>query len=155
MKEKKLLKAYNRALKLLAIHGLADWQVSVNGSRSSLAWAEHTDKEISISKFFIYLSTRDEFDGVILHEIAHALLGPGFGHGKEFTDLCKKISPNSDYAVSGMDIGIRRYFFKCPRCGYSGYHNSKRDKACASCYAATGKEIPFERTVNTVELKEW
>lgn len=145
-----------RADKLLANNGLIkDWRVSINGSRSSLAWTEHTDKEISFSKFFAYTATREQFDGVILHEIAHALLGPGFGHGKEFTELCERISPNSEYATALADIGIRKYLFTCPRCGYSGYHNSKADKACGSCYAGTGKKIVFDRKVNTIEVKEW
>ena len=155
MRDIKILMAYNRALELLGLHNLQDWSVSINGSRSALAFTDHIDKDISISKFFVYMSSKKQFDGVVLHEIAHALLGPGFGHGDEFLELCKKISPDDDYAKAWVDIGIRRYFFECPRCSYSGYHNSKSDKACPECYGKTGDTIVFNRKVNTVNLKMW
>ena len=154
MRKNKLAEAVGRAEALLHKHGLDDWSIQVYGKRSVLAEAWHTQKTIKVSRFFIYVANREQFDGVILHEITHALLGPGFGHGKEFIDTCTRISPDNKYATESGSFKIHRYKFTCPRCEFVGTSNANRDMACARCSTVSGL-VRFNKEVNTLEVRSW
>lgn len=152
--EEKLRIAVKRSAELLVANGLGDWKLKLNNKRSALAETWHSDKSITISKHFIIISDEEQLEGVVYHEIAHALLGPGYGHGKEFVSMCTKISPNQKYARRGVDVPIRKFIMTCPECGYSGTLNVNKELYCGVC-AKENKMIKFEVTENKLEVKEW
>lgn len=150
----KVNEALEVAESLLEQHSLYGWKVYWNEMRKCVAETNHEDKYIVFSKYFIMKASMDDMVGVTLHEIAHAILGHGYGHGDEFMELCKKISPNDKYAVPQAKFDISRYIFTCPRCGYSGSHNSSRDKMCGVCYEE-GNGAVFIKSKNKIELSSW
>lgn len=143
-----------RSADLFLENGLSDWKFKMNNSRSNLAETFHSDKTISFSKSFLLVADKEQFEGVTLHEIAHALLGPGFGHGDEFIAKCTEISPNADYAKISTNVPIRRYILTCPSCGISGCHNRKRDYYCVPC-EQNGEMVKFDIKVNKIEVEMW
>lgn len=152
--KEKIEMAKSVAEKLLAKHGLEDWSIKTNKKRAVLAETWHNTKLISISKYFIRVAEKEEFEGVFLHEIAHALLGPGYGHGREFVDKCKSISSSADYASYGVSIPIRKYLLSCPECGQTGSNNRAEDRYCARCFEK-GDIVKFNVKENELTLKPW
>jgi predicted SprT family Zn-dependent metalloprotease len=49
------------------------------------------NKKIMLNSRFCYAEGEQEIVKVILHEIAHALVGPKAGHGKFFVKKCREI----------------------------------------------------------------
>lgn len=132
--EQKLQSCLMIGNELLIKNGLNDWKLKINRKRSAIAQTAHDQKTIYYSKYFLMITDKSQLEGITLHEIAHALLGYGYGHSSKFIKLCKKISPTSLYARSSINIPIRKYIATCPICGYSGSYN-RNDKAlyCAKC----------------------
>lgn len=63
-------------------HGLEDWKIVLDTRTETRAGlCSHRKRTISISKWFVEQAPADEIRNVMLHEIAHALVGPGKGHG--------------------------------------------------------------------------
>lgn len=146
--------AISIAESMLKTNGLTDWSVGVNARRNTLAETWHEEKKIMFSKYFIALATKEQFTGVSLHEIAHALLGPGFGHGDEFVETCMNMGLHPEYTSGDVKVSINRYRFTCPSCGFTGTHNAGCDKACVRC-SVDGATVVMIKTKNTIIVKEW
>lgn len=132
--EQKLRTAVLRGSELLNDKGLYDWDIKINKSRSSLAQTNHFEKTIYYSRYFLIAANKEQLDGITLHEVAHALLGPGKGHGVEFVKLCARLGLETLYACRRANIQIGIYKAECKCCGYSGSCNDKKDKYCDFCY---------------------
>lgn len=154
MLEQKIKEATDRAGQLLLEHGLYDWRVAFNRKTTSVAEVWHPEKVMFFSKRFIAVATREEFEGVAIHEIAHALLGHGKGHGEEFVELCLSMTLDEKYARGCVAAPVHDFKATCPRCKYSGYTNKKKDLYCVSCFNE-GVQIKFERERNSLDVKAW
>lgn len=147
--------AIERAKELTEDYGL-DFDIKVNRKRTSLAETHHDTQTIFLSKYFITVADEDQFDGVVLHEVAHALIGPGFGHGAEFQEICGLISPTDEFVAPHTDkLPIRSYKYECENCDYFGFHNAKKDNlGCVFCdrIDIQSRLVPGK---NNLELKEW
>lgn len=150
----KIEQSLARGKDMLFEHGLHGWVVTTNRKRSCIAETYHSNRVISYSKYFLLQASEEQFVGITLHEIAHAILGPGVGHGDKFTDLCTRISPTPVYACEAVDIPIRRYIMSCPSCGYSGNHNENKTLYCAKCFG-NGDMVEFDVRENKLELVTW
>lgn len=76
----RLADAQRRALELMAEHGLDDWGFSFDNARTRFGVCRPSRREIALSRHLTLLSDEDEVRNTLLHEIAHALVGPGHGH---------------------------------------------------------------------------
>lgn len=150
----KLEAVTSRAKELLNEHELDGWGVTFNYSRDTVAVASHKNKTISYSKYFVVSAGKEEFDGVTLHEITHALLGPGKGHNYEFRKLCRKISRTDKYARASIPTHIRKYTLTCDTCGYSGTHNKKIQVYCKRCFSQ-GIISKLRIEPNNTKLVRW
>jgi len=88
MKEDKLRAAILLGAELMVEHGLSDWKLDIVNKRTTLGETYYRTKTIELSQRFILVSTKDEFRKTMLHEIAHALIGPGYAHGPVFVEKC-------------------------------------------------------------------
>jgi len=154
IKQTKLETAALRGCNLLVNNGLGHWKVKIGNTTNVIARTRHKDKTIEYSRKFIYQSTKEQFDGITLHEATHALLGPDKGHGKEFVDKCIEISPNDKYIGDKANIRLGRYILTCPECGYSGQANTKLNGYCAKC-DEKGKMAKFNIEKNIIHVTVW
>lgn len=152
--EDKLDQALARATELMGSNNLEGWRINFDTRRAVIAEVFHREKVLSYSKYFVAIADKEQFDGVTLHEITHALLGPGMGHDKEFVELCTKISPNDHYARLCVDIPLRKYILSCPECGYSGSHQSDEPKNCVQCWN-NNKIVKFNVRKNELKVQPW
>jgi hypothetical protein len=74
------------ALELMDEHGLSEngWNFYFNDNRSSLGLCRYVSKVIELSIHFVDNSGMFAVRDIILHEIAHALVGWEAGHGTKW-----------------------------------------------------------------------
>ena len=101
----KVLEAYELATKLLQEHGLRQkgWVIDIDNAKTRFGCCNFTKKEISLSKPLIEANDYVEVVDTILHEIAHALVGPGHGHDAVWKRMCVKIGAKPQRCFSSDD----------------------------------------------------
>ncbi|RJK92776.1 SprT-like domain-containing protein [Vallicoccus soli] len=72
--------ALGTARELLDSHGLHDWEVGLDGARRRAGACHHGRRLISLSRHLTELHGPAEVRETVLHELAHALVGPEHGH---------------------------------------------------------------------------
>ena len=80
-----------RADQLIAQHKLCDWRFYFDTADGRLGKCSYSNKTISLSEQFCLQASDDEITDTILHEIAHALVGPDHGHDQVWTAKAKEI----------------------------------------------------------------
>lgn len=73
---------FRKVSKLLGTHGLDDWDIFLDSSKRRAGMCDYEMKRLYFSMYFILntdLCFNKKID-VVLHEIAHALVGPGHDH---------------------------------------------------------------------------
>jgi predicted SprT family Zn-dependent metalloprotease len=94
---------------------------------------------IAISDFYADENTEANVLDTLLHEIAHALVGPSHGHGPIWKAMAKELGclPNSK---TGIVIRPGRYQATCPTCG-SVFHKYRKPRHSLGYYCPScGKE---------------
>ena len=78
---------------LVARHGLSGWNVAVQGHNTDpcLGRCDFGKKKLSIETYAADLMSEDEVNGIWLHEIAHALVGPDHDHDAVWEAKCRDI----------------------------------------------------------------
>jgi hypothetical protein len=126
---------------LMFEHGLLDqgWFFNFDRSKSRLGLCSHSNKIISMSKYLTPLRPYDENKDTILHEIAHALVGGGFGHGAVWQLKCVEIGARPERCGT-IDPEAERPEFRwtasCDACGAeTGMHRAPgRVRSCLHCH---------------------
>lgn len=152
--DEKLIKAITTGAKIMVDNGLGDWTVKLHGKRKVLADCSINRKTIRYSKHFIKVATEEEFVGVTYHEVTHALLPKNVHHGKEFVELCNKLSPNSKYAKRSVSIPLYKYRLVCPECSAVCYSNVNKNWICGKC-SRQGKKIKLDIKEHIQKVTVW
>lgn len=125
------------ARELIALHGLRSWSFQFDRARRR-AGATHFQKQlITLSPYFMENFSEAEVRDTILHEIAHALAGPGAGHGPKWKKICQEIGANpvarlkSNAAQHGVDSPWKGI---CPNGHeFSRFRKPTRESSCSIC----------------------
>lgn len=154
--EKKMRQAVLKGAQLLIDNGLKDWKINFQGSRKALATCYAWQKTIKFSRHFVLVATEEQFEGVTLHEVAHAIVGPGHKHDQVFKRKCIEISPTADYAKARVNTGIDivKYALDCPECGAKSKANKNRHWICSKC-KSDGKEVKFLISERKLAVNLW
>lgn len=85
--------AQKLALDLLKSHGLTEkgWSFEFDNAVSRFGVCSYTKRRILISRKLTVLNTEEEVTNTILHEVAHALVGPGAGHSHKWRRVAQSI----------------------------------------------------------------
>jgi len=127
------------AIELLIKHELMKngWTFDFDRSIRRFGCCHHTYKQITLSKQLAFLNNEPDVLDTILHEIAHALVGPGHGHGFVWKQKAKEIGCNGDrlYHSGSIKIPPKKYVAICSRCGsvFKRIRMTRRKKACTTC----------------------
>lgn len=141
-----LREAQLQATLQLARHGLwaKGWRFRFDGSRKVFGRCWHRTKEISLSSALVELNNEATVMDTILHEIAHALVDPGEGHGIVWQRAavaigCAPVRCYSDEVIRPAG----RWQATCPACGRE-FHKHRmpdmnRARWCRTCGQVAGR----------------
>lgn len=105
------------ALEAMIKHGLNEWRFRFDRAKRRLGACHHHEKTISLSLNLLNLPESEILE-TILHEIAHALVGPRAGHGPLWKQKALSIGCNG-MRVSDRDmIPIPVRVIRCDACDY-------------------------------------
>ncbi|MFC7404018.1 SprT-like domain-containing protein [Georgenia alba] len=132
---------------LLAEHGLADWRLRFDNAKRRAGACRFDIKVISVSRHLMALYTEEHVRDTLLHEIAHALVGPEHGHDAVWRAQAHRIGCSGQRLV---DADAPRppapWRGTCPRGHtYERHRRPSRPASCARC----------DRGFNTDFLLRW
>jgi predicted SprT family Zn-dependent metalloprotease len=127
---------------LLAAHGLHDWSFAYNRRKRSLGLCLYGRRRIELSAHLVRHNSRDEIVDTLLHEIAHALVGPGHGHGRRWREKCREIGARPERCGQAV-MPPGRWRARCGWCG-KDFHRYRRPKRlrgwyCPDCGLVRGR----------------
>jgi superfamily II DNA or RNA helicase len=87
-------------------HGLTDWSVRLNQNAESrfLGLCSYKDKCIILSAHHIDIHPDPDVTNTILHEIAHALVGPGHAHDDVWSAKAREIGCDNTLPCSNLSL---------------------------------------------------
>lgn len=112
---------YTFATKLLQEHGLSQkgWTIQFDNAKRRFGQCRYRSKVISLSKPLTEANHYVEVADTLLHEIAHALVGPGHGHDAVWKRKCIDIGakPQRCYTAEDVVTVAGKYRAVCGGCG--------------------------------------
>ena len=148
-KQNRLYDTTIKARALLDTHGLSDWVFKLDRSKSHAGVCCYEQKVIQLSSVFILSDkvTDAGIEDVILHEIAHALVGPEVQpHGREWKQAARGIGCSANRCVP--PFVTPKWRIRCP-CGAvkGGRHTIQKKwvktRVCAVCKRRI-EIVPYE-----------
>jgi SprT protein len=129
------IQAQQLAIRLLANHGLCDWSFAFNRSKRQMGCCQYGPKVIELSRHFVERNTSDLIRDTLLHEIAHALVGPGHGHDVVWKAMCLRVGAKPERLSNEPDMPQGRWQAICEGCGmrHHKYRRPKRMKGWYCC----------------------
>jgi predicted SprT family Zn-dependent metalloprotease len=126
----------NLAEELMARHGLAGWTFGFNRRKRTLGLCHHAARIIELSIYFVERNCLEEIRDTILHEIAHALVGPEHGHDVVWRAKCREVGARPE-RCGQADMPEGRWQARCNGCGslFSRHRKPRRLKGwfCRAC----------------------
>ena len=128
--------AIDLATKLMDAHGLEGWRLKLDHARRRAGQCDYTNKTISLSRLYVRHADIDHIRDTILHEIAHALVGPRHGHDAVWRQKAREIGCTAKRCHS-LSFARARWVMTCPNgCFSVERHRKKSGLVCASCKSA-------------------
>lgn len=147
--------AYRLGRNLMTLHGLEDWKLQYDQASKRAGRTVHGSKTIQLSRSLVKLFSEEEIKETLLHEISHALVGPGHGHNETWRNRYLSIGGNgkSRYtpseAVKEAERARAKYVATCSGCSKEYLLTRKRknlnflmcgDSSCRASLGNTTKE---------------
>lgn len=130
-----IYKAIATARELMDRHGLTDrgWTLKLDRAKTRNGRCSYTTRTIQLSQPLIKSRAEEDVINTILHEIAHALTGPGHGHDAVWRRQHIAIGGNGKRCTGGEGVS-GRYVGTCPKGHKRTRHRmSKAITVGASC----------------------
>jgi len=128
------------AAELIHLHRLAGWRFAWNRRKTCMGLCRYERQTIELSAYFVARNSLDEIRDTILHEIAHALVGPTHGHDEVWMARCQEVGAVPRRCGSAnMPAGAWQAM--CPGCTkkYSRHRRPARGKYfCRPCGPENG-----------------
>jgi hypothetical protein len=105
------------AQRLLTSFGLGDWSFAFNRSKLQMGLCLYGPRCIALSVYFAELNTDEAVRDTLLHEIAHALVGPGHGHDAVWRAKCLEVGARPERLSYDVNMPLGRWQAVCPGCG--------------------------------------
>jgi predicted SprT family Zn-dependent metalloprotease len=133
----KLNEARDLALSLMEKHGVSNWDFRFDKARRRFGCCNYTDMEITLSSYLTELNDESHVRDTILHEIAHALVGPRNNHNHVWKRKAVEIGCTGDRCYSSAEVATPKapYEATCEKCNktYKMYRLPKNQHSCGRC----------------------
>jgi predicted SprT family Zn-dependent metalloprotease len=117
-------------------HGLAPvWKLTLDKAVARAGCTRHGPKTISLSQHFLLVADVTTVEATVLHEIAHALVGPGNGHGPVWQAKIRSLGGSDARCCESFSEAP--YLLRCP-CGHCSVPRHRQvktmlTKTCLKC----------------------
>jgi predicted SprT family Zn-dependent metalloprotease len=127
--------AFALAEHLLVRHGLDDWQVAYDNAKRRAGVCRYDSRTIGLSAPLTALHTFDEVRDTILHEIAHALVGPEHGHDASWRRVAKSIGSSGERCVSAESARVQPAWLGVCSAGHLQERHKRPERVvtCGTC----------------------
>lgn len=115
-------------------HGLHDWKAEVRMAyQPGLCW--YGSKKIVLSTGMTRANGEDVVREVARHEVAHALLPRGEGHGEAWKAMCLVVGCPPRECADGVRFSTLPWYCYCPDCNFNYPAKQKlgRASSCPVC----------------------
>lgn len=137
-----------RARELFLEHGLHGvWTFGWDNAKTRFGQCDHRRHRITLSKHLSRAGTEDEVEQVLLHEVAHALVGARAGHSALWLSRARSLGYRGGRTHSSeAAIDHAKWLGLCPR-GHEviRFRKPRRIMSCAKC----------EKRFNPAHLITW
>jgi len=128
-----LAEAIETATELMRNHGLTGWRIKLDHARRRAGQCDFNTKVISLSRLYVRGADKDHIRDTILHEIAHALVGPSHGHDAVWRQKAREIGCTAT-RCHNLNFSKARWIMQCPNgCFSVERHRRKSGLVCAKC----------------------
>lgn len=122
--------------RLLDEHGLGGWTVVFDGAKRRAGVCRHAHREIGLSAPLTALHPEAEVRDTLLHEIAHALVGPQHGHDEVWRATALRIGGTGQRCTDPQLPGVAGdWVGSCPA-GHrvTRHRRPSRPGSCVTCF---------------------
>ena len=131
-----LAEAIETATELMRQHGLTGWRIKLDHARRRAGQCDFNTKVISLSRLYVRVAEKDHIRDTILHEIAHALVGPSHGHDAVWRKKAQEIGCTAA-RCHNLNFSRARWIMQCPNgCFSVERHRRKSGLVCGECKSA-------------------
>ena len=128
-----LADAIKTATELMREHGLTGWRIKLDHARRRAGQCDFNTKVISLSRLYVRVAEKDHIRDTILHEIAHALVGPSHGHDAVWRQKAREIGCTAT-RCHNLNFSKARWTMQCPNgCFSVERHRRKAGLVCGKC----------------------
>lgn len=126
--------AVTLARTLMNNHGLGHWVFQWDRAKRRAGCCKHRQSMITLSYYYVGRNNEDDVKDTVLHEIAHALVGPKNGHNDIWKTVCVRIGAKPVRCYGNhVDMPIGRWQAQCNTCKKT-FHRHRRPKYINSIY---------------------
>ncbi len=137
--------AHARALagELFAEHGLTDWTFAFDRAKRRAGVCRSHSRTISLSTALTLLHEEDEVRETLLHEIAHALVGPQHGHDEVWRATAMRIGSTGRRCVDASAPTVEGAWQGTCSAGHvvSRHRRPERVLLCTRCRGASQTRV--------------
>ena len=124
------------AAELFAKHNIGDWRFAFDRATRRAGSCCHTNRTITLAREFARQAPDEELRETLLHEIAHALVGPRHSHDAVWRAKALAIGC-SGQRCHGISFTPPRYVVTCENHCWAGTaERRRRNVVCRHCHGA-------------------
>lgn len=126
------------------VKNLRGWSFSLNTNKSRLGVCRYREKSIELSIYHVESGSDAAVANTILHEVAHAMVGPGYGHSWMWKSVARMIGCSGERCgTMVLPDALKRqakFLGTCAVCAVQipRYKASKRVTSTTSYHSACG-----------------
>ena len=121
---------------LMAEHELIGWRLRLDHAKRRAGQCDYNQRVISLSRHYVRYADMAHIRDTILHEIAHALVGPRHGHDAVWRQKAREIGCSA-MRCHTLSFARAKWLMSCPNgCFQVERHRKTPRLVCAQCRLA-------------------
>ncbi|MDG1981530.1 MAG: SprT-like domain-containing protein [Alphaproteobacteria bacterium] len=124
-------------------NNLFDWNLELDFAKVRAGACHFNEKKISFSRNFIKNSSKEDIQDTILHEIAHAIVGPKHGHDKVWKAMASKLGCSAKRCHTLEFSDYKWIRFCANHCWKQKVHRRKSNLICKKC----GSPVQYQQNI--------